>query len=55
MTAPLAILFDIAEARYWAMQMKEGKTKAQALVREFGKNNALVVMLYNEGGVDYVK
>ena len=55
MTAPLAILFDIVEARYWATQMKEGKTKAQALVREFGKNNALVVMLYNEGGVGYVK
>ena len=55
MTTPLAILFDFAEARYWARQMKEGKTEAQGLMREFGKSNALVVILYNEGGVDYVK
>ena len=55
MTAPLAILFDIADARYWARQTKEGKTEAQALMRQFGKNNAFVVMLYSEGGVDNVK
>ena len=48
-------LFNVGVARYWARQLKEGKTEAQALMRQFGKNNAFVVMLYNEGGVDYAK
>ena len=47
--------FNVGVARYWARQLRDGKTDEHKLMRKFGRNNTFLVMLFNEGGVSNVK